>query len=103
MYRLPLIGTRTAAISVANVPVETAPSAVFVFVFLIAAVMVSMAAVTIPTVIMAIPVGAVHVVTAPLAVVAVLAPTTLTLPPSPLFPPTLRPTSLMPNAKKRRK
>ena len=73
MHRLHLIGTRTAAIPVAIVPpVRTALSTVFAF--LTAATTAPTAAVTIPIAAMAIPVAAVHVVTVPLAVVAVLAP-----------------------------
>ena len=83
MYRLSLIGTRSAAIPVATVPVGTAHGAAFAF--LIAATANPIAAVTIPVVAMVIPVAAVHVETVPLAVVAVLArrPPTLALP-SPL-------------------
>ena len=79
LYQLSLIGTRSAAIPVAIVPVGTAPVAAFAFP--IAAAADQIAAVTIPVAAMAIPVAAVHVATVPLAVVAVLAP-----PPPPPHP-----------------
>ena len=71
MHRLPLIGTRSAAISAAIVPVGTATGAAFAFP--IAVTTGPIAAVTIPDAAMAIPVAAIHVVIVPLAVVAVAA------------------------------
>ena len=65
MYRLSLIRTKSAAIPVAIFPVETAPGAAFAF---------PIVATTDPMAVMTIPVAAVHAVTVPLAVVAVLAP-----------------------------